>query len=260
MEINKYKVKKIANGTYRIDEFGMTSMYFIVGSEAALAIDCGIGVSDYMRVLRSLTTRPIMLAVTAGLPRHVGGRGQFATLRISRMDFPLVKKATAKRRVLAFLAAGVAGKCELPLFDARIRKTKKEPSYMYIRTGDVIDLGSKHIRIYDTYGVTAGGLAFLSEEDKLLFAGEVYNKNTLLCTPGADTVEHYAGTLRTLIDNNDWDELWTIGGKGPVTRGELADAAACAEAALKRKPVPVPFIGVAKSRGYKIIYRTDKIR
>ena len=131
---------------------------------------------------------------------------------------------------------------------------------MYIRTGDVIDLGSKHIRIFDTYGITTGGLAFLAEEDKLLIAGEVYNRNTLLCLPCSDTVERYAGTLRTLIDNNDWDELWTINGKRAVTRAELAEAAACAETALKKKPLSVPFVGVAASKGYRIFYRTDKIR
>ncbi len=260
MEINKYKVEKIADGTYRIEEFGMASMYFIVGTEAALAIDCGVGVFDYMRVLRSLTTRPIMLAVSAGLTRHVGGRGQFATMRLSRLDYPLIKKATAKRRALTFVASKIAGKCDFPLFDARIGKTRKEPSYMYIRTGDVIDLGSKHIRIYDTYGVTAGGLAFLSEEDRLLFAGEVCNKKTVLCASCSDTVERYARTLDMFLENKDWDGMWTINSRAPVTRGELAEAAACAKAALKKTALPLPLIGVAKSNGYKIFYRTDKIK
>lgn len=260
MEINKYKVEKIANGTYRIEEFGMTAMYFIVGSEAALAIDCGVGVADYMRVLRSLTTRPIMMAVTSGTTAHVGGRGQFATMRVSRRDEPLIRKATPAKRAAYFLAKKLTGECSLPLFDARVKKSRKEPSMMFIRTGDVIDLGTKHIRVIDAHGYTTGSLVFLSEEDRLLFAGDFFRPLTSLVKSSADTVEKYARTVRALIDEEGWDALWTSGRRKTLDRAALADAEACAGAILKQNGTRLPLIKTAGHGGCRIIFRTDKIR
>ena len=260
MEINKYKVDKIANGIYRIEEFGLTAMYFIVGSEAALAIDCGVGISDYMRVLRSLTTRPIMMAVTSGTITHVGGRGQFATMRVSRRDEPLIKRAVPAKRCAYYLAKKITGHCSLPLTEACIKKSRKEPSVMFIRTGDVIDLGSKHINIIDAHGYTTGGLVFLSEEDKLLFTGDLLKPVNLLVRSCSDTVEKYADTIGALIDNDGWDKVWTSGSSVPLERGALDDAKKCADSILKQSGGKLPLIKTAGCGSCRIVFRTDKIR
>ena len=83
-----YHVMKISDGIWAIDEFSMVYLYVIEGSERAVVLDAGTGVSDLKSVVEGLTSKPYTVVATHGHMDHVGGIGQFDTLHIHSADVP----------------------------------------------------------------------------------------------------------------------------------------------------------------------------
>ena len=69
-------VKKLAENTYRISEwgaFGPVKMYLLVGNERALLIDSGYGRIDLKSIVTRITDKPVTLMLTHGYLDHASG-------------------------------------------------------------------------------------------------------------------------------------------------------------------------------------------
>ena len=64
------KTEKIADDLYVITETESVHCYLLIGEEKALLIDCGYGYEDIHPIIQSITTLPVILAVTHGDPDH----------------------------------------------------------------------------------------------------------------------------------------------------------------------------------------------
>lgn len=53
-QLKDYDVQEVAPKIYKINEYNLSTMFVIVGSERALCIDCGTGVGDYKAVIERL--------------------------------------------------------------------------------------------------------------------------------------------------------------------------------------------------------------
>lgn len=73
MAIRQPIVSEIAYRTWCIDEYGMDAMFLLEGDEKALLIDTGTGVFDIPELVRQLTNKPVMVALTHGHIDHAGG-------------------------------------------------------------------------------------------------------------------------------------------------------------------------------------------
>ena len=56
--INKPIVMEIDENTYAINEFGLDTMFIIVGKSSALVIDTGMGCFDFKALIESITDLP----------------------------------------------------------------------------------------------------------------------------------------------------------------------------------------------------------
>ena len=69
-----YPIRKIADDTYMISDFGIANCYLLIGEERALLIDCGLGIGDIKGAVEKITDKPILVVATHGHVDHAGRR------------------------------------------------------------------------------------------------------------------------------------------------------------------------------------------
>ena len=253
-----YDVVKIADGVYKINEYNLTTMFLIVGRDKAVTIDCGVGVDDYLACVRKITDLPLTLLVTHAHVDHIGGRAQFEKMYMSEKDTPIIKDVTLSARkgyvsLMKFLRFKVRKNKYLTY-----RKVEKEPMVEYLKEGDVLDLGGKTIRVYETPAHTLGSLSFLLEEDKILFSGDVVNPQCLMFLKHATDLETMKETYLKIAEIDGYDALWASHLSSPISKETFNNGIKAIEKAQKRGNRLLPIISFVDHDGYTIIHLANK--
>ena len=69
-KLTTYQVTEIAKDTWVINEAGMTAMFLLKGTERALLIDTGVGMTDLKKLISWLTPLPCVDTWTSGSYRR----------------------------------------------------------------------------------------------------------------------------------------------------------------------------------------------
>jgi glyoxylase-like metal-dependent hydrolase (beta-lactamase superfamily II) len=84
-----FTVDKIETDTFAISEYKHyeeTHCYLLIGTECALLIDTGLGVSNIHDVVHTLTKLPIIVATTHVHWDHIGGHRYFNDLAVHELE------------------------------------------------------------------------------------------------------------------------------------------------------------------------------
>lgn len=184
MPIKTPIITEIAYNTWCINEFGMDAMFLLAGAERALLIDCGTGLFDLPALVRSLTDKPLTVALTHGHVDHAGGAFQFPQVHLHPDDVPMLATVTDDAR--RGYAAALLGQCDglFAVTPDDVRPAAGHTDYLPLREGDVLELGGRAVAVYETPGHTPGGLSFLDRRERILFTGDACNMNTLMALGG----------------------------------------------------------------------------
>lgn len=202
-------VTKLAENVYLLNEFDGTNCYLVVGSEKALLIDCGTGFCDIRGAAEKLTDLPIILAATHGHGDHIGGAGQFEEIYIHRADCEMLNKAQMSllfRKV--FLAANAPVKSHgFKMGDVKPGKYKTK--IIPMDDGHIFDLGGKTVRVRHTPGHSHGSVAFIDEQDKIIFSGDNVCDALWMQLPGVTSIEEWLPSAQWLYDMSaDYRIFW----------------------------------------------------
>ena len=173
-------VCEIAPKTYAINEYGLATMYLLVGQREALLIDTGCGACDLKSIIEDLTDKPYRVVITHGHFDHVGGMGNFDEVYLNVNDHELAKSINYEEVRKYADGFGKAGSYDVYDFTPEnIKEIDVFPSILNLTEGNRFDLGGRVVETYDISGHTDGGVSFLDIDNRIIFSGDCCNVNLL---------------------------------------------------------------------------------
>lgn len=177
-----FTVEVIDDNTFAISEYKHweeTHCYLMCGTEKAVLIDTGLGVSNIRSVVDSLTTLPIMTVITHAHWNYIGGHKYFEDIAVHEAEkewlsvrFPIPLQVV-KRNLMC-------KPCDFPkdfmLEDYQI--FTRTPQYI-LHDGDYLDLGNRKLMVIHTPGHSPGHCCFYELDREYLFSGDLIYEGCL---------------------------------------------------------------------------------
>jgi len=207
---NGYTIEEVQPGLFAIDDEKSASMYLIAGTEKALLIDTGVLKPDILPMLRTLTDKPIELALTHAHIDHMYHAEEFDTVYLHERDIAAWKRGTLRLLMLAGYAM-----FQLPAKKFHVSR------YTPITEKTVIDLGGIRIRVIAAPGHTPGSCIYADDEHGALFMGDAVGNGgatAWLWLPGCLNIGAYRESLGILQKKLEPYETYRfLGGHRPQT-------------------------------------------
>lgn len=205
MEFEHYTIEELKPGLFAMDDENGDSLYLIVGEEKALLIDTGLMREDIMPMLKSLTDKPIELALTHAHIDHMYHAPEFATVYLHEADIEAWRKGILRVLMLA----------GFQMFHVPYRKFHTA-RYTPVTEDDSIDLGGNAIRILNAAGHTPGSSIFIDEKHQCLFTGDAVGNggaSAWMWLPGSLPIGSYRNNLIALQSKlNQYVDFQMLGG------------------------------------------------
>lgn len=172
--------------TWRIED-GMVRFFLLCGDEMAALIDTGMNVPDARSIAEGLTDLPIILINTHADPDHISGNAAFDEVYMS------------------------------PAEEENYREHGGKGTIRPVADGDVIELGSRPLKIIDIPGHTPGSIAILDEKNRVLIGGDTIQDGNIFMFGKFRDIESYIGSMKKLAElDGTYDEIYAMHGTFPV--------------------------------------------
>lgn len=201
-----YKVEKIDNNTYRIEDSFQDQMYCILGNEKAALIDTGIGQSGLKDIISSITDLPVIVINTHGHIDHIGTNDEFTTCYLHKEDMEVAKEHFEGSYPVSIIPELVK-EMNLELKEEEIediirRKKSKHVQRMQltpIEDGDIISLGKRELEVIHLPGHTKGSIGLLEKKTGMLFIGDsICSARVMLSFPNSASLSQFILSMEKL--------------------------------------------------------------
>lgn len=171
-----FTVESLDNDTYIISEYNHweeTHCYLLLGTNRAVLIDTGLGISNIKNVVDKLTQLPISVITTHAHWDHIGGHDLFKDISIHTLEADWISKQfplplpIVKSNLLKI-------PCQFP------KSFNIENYHIYhghpttlLKDGDIIELGNRQLQILHTPGHSPGHICLYEREKKYLYTGDL---------------------------------------------------------------------------------------
>lgn len=161
-----FAVEEIDNDTFAISEYRHweeTHCYLLLGTESAILIDTGLGISNIRNIVDHLTSLPVMVVTTHVHWDHIGGHKYFENIAVheAEKDWLSVRFPIPLQVVKHNL---ICQPCDFPedfiLDDYQIFKGIPQ---QILHDGDCLTLGNRMITVIHTPGHSPGHCCFMSQ-------------------------------------------------------------------------------------------------
>lgn len=186
MVIQDYTVYKQTDSFYILQDPKNDRSYLVVGEHRALLIDTGMCDSPLMPVLRSLTDKPIDLALTHA---HIDHMYRYSEFNIVYLHEKEIQAFDQKAQRLMDVGA--------VLFHIK-RKKYPVSSFHPLSDGSTIDLGGVEICCYCLSGHTKGSAVFIDTTHQAVFCGDAVGSGSgvWMFLPDSTSLSEYRTALK----------------------------------------------------------------
>lgn len=171
-----FTLETIAPDTFALSEYRHweeTHCYLLLGTERALLIDTGLGVSDIRRAVDGLTALPVLAVTTHAHWDHIGGHRHFPNIAVHEAErdwlavrFPVPLEAVRQNLLLR--------PCAFPSgFDPDAYRLFRGEPQRLLRDGDTLDLGGRSLQVVHTPGHSPGHCCFYEPDRGWLYTGDL---------------------------------------------------------------------------------------
>lgn len=221
-----FTIERIDQNTFAISEYKHWEephCYLLLGSDKALLIDTGLGISNIKSIVDKMTDLPILVATTHVHWDHIGGHKYFKDIAVHQLEknwllkFPL-PLGVVKENILK-------EPCEFPkTFHIEEYEIYQGTPTIILNDNDSIDIGNRKIKVIHTPGHSPGHMCFYDISNKYLFTGDlVYEgkldvyypstnpkdfKNSIDKIRKLDILKILPGHHKLNINKSLIDELW----------------------------------------------------
>jgi hydroxyacylglutathione hydrolase len=196
----KINISRIADDVYFLDLSYTTNCYLVTGSKRALLIDCGTGFCDVKGAVKSITSLPVDLVLTHGHTDHFGGMRQFDKAYIHGDDWKRINKLMATRFASRLFLMMDTNARKHGFNQKDLIKERKMPEIVFVDDGYIFDLGGKTVTVKHTPGHSAGSIALIDNEDKIIFSGDNVCDALWMMLPGAVSIDKWIPGAQWLYD------------------------------------------------------------
>lgn len=177
-----FTVEAIDRDTFAISEYQHweeTHCYLICGTERAILLDTGLGVSNIRPIVDQLTTLPVMAVTTHVHWDHIGGHQYFDTIAVHEAEqdwlavqFPIPLQVV-KRNL-------TCRPCHFPEdFSLDGYQVFQGTPQIILHDGDCLDLGSRTLTVHHTPGHSPGHCCYYEPARKYLYSGDLIYQGCL---------------------------------------------------------------------------------
>lgn len=193
-----FTIEEINDKTFAISEYGQSEKvhsYLLLGNKYAMLIDTGLGIGNIKNQVDKLTSLPVKVVTTHAHWDHIGGHKHFKDIyvhqddakwlkygipvpieeiRNSIMEEPFTKKAPEGFNINNY-----------QVFTEDIRYPVKT-----LKDNDIINLGSRKVRVIHTPGHSPGHICLLDDQGQLYTGDLIYSGTLYAFYPSTDPVKY----------------------------------------------------------------------
>jgi glyoxylase-like metal-dependent hydrolase (beta-lactamase superfamily II) len=194
-----YKIRPGVFAIYEPHQFEEVISYLIVGSQKAVLLDTGMGISNIKAVVEGLTQLPISVVNSHTHNDHVGDNWRFTDVHGMLTDFTRKNAKGSTADAQAELAPGQICGGTLPKgFDPKSYRTKAFQISHWLKDGDQIHLGDRTLEVIATPGHTPDSIALLDERNGLLFTGDTFYPGPIYLYRPETDLDAYVESVKRL--------------------------------------------------------------
>lgn len=207
MPINSPVVTEIGIKTYHINEFGLSSIYLLVGKKRALLIDTGAGFCDLKMLIRRLTPLPYDVVLTHGHVGHSGGMKQFKEIYVHPFETENCLGADNEEKVKFASHPRNTEEGRLWTYTKpQVAEFEAQPVIQELYEGLEFDLGGRVVKTISTPGHTMGSCSFLDEYTRIIFTGDACEKMQFVTSCAVSTMVR--GLFNIRRHRNSFDQIY----------------------------------------------------
>jgi glyoxylase-like metal-dependent hydrolase (beta-lactamase superfamily II) len=205
-----YKIAKLYEDTYAIADrgtgLGTVFMYLLVGGKKALLIDSGYGLLDLASIVRGITDKEVICALSHGHIDHALGARQFGDTYLHSLDSEVYQRHSSPDFIRMVGEKGVMmSPSKNQLANASYQSLVERmagvsyPLPLALEGVTHFDLGGRIVSWWHIPGHTPGSVGFLDEKYSIMFDADSAPFGLFLFLPESGPLEGYIHTLEEYI-------------------------------------------------------------
>lgn len=231
----KYRIENIDEMTFAITEkIGGVHCYLLLGNTHALLIDTGNGAGNLKKIVRSITSLPVIVVNTHAHLDHIGGNHYFEVSHLPNGEEALATLHTDKKFIHEKFKQMLPLKWRIiaRLLVPYMIKTHTFNAKFDVGDGREFDLGGRTIKSVCTSGHSPNSMCYLDNAKNYLFCGDTICNNTVLLNlDGCLDIEAYRASLLKLNSvTGDNTKFYSGHSTIPFDKSLLNKFIACANA------------------------------